>query len=476
MLNDRLLRAWLRCRRKAWLDLHGPRAERHWHPQRAIQLAEQHRLLDRFARHHGGLARAGVGLDGLKTAQPLVRQLRLRSGGLPLLEGIPSLLLREARPSAIGAHGYAPVIVRLGRRITRAHRLGLALWSDLLATHLGRPAPTGWVVGRDRPAEPIALDTPRRQLTGVLEQLEGDLAKDSPPALIHDRRLCRICSWKRSCDGAAAAAGDLSEVSGIGGKRRELLQQLLIHNVEHLAAADPDQLQQELDALGEQNRGLAGQLVLQARTQLGHRPVRRPGGGAGPLLPELNGAAGVLLYDIESDPDARENFLHGFLVLPRGSTDFAMPDTGRYHPVLALKEHGEAQAWQRLQRLLRRFPDWPLLHYGQTERVELLGLARRQQAGPAELENLRQRLVDLHERLHSRWVMPLNGYGLKAIAAWIGFRWRQPLAEGARCVLWWRQWRARRRRHDLQRILDYNADDCRATWVVARWLRQQDTA
>ena len=37
-LTDRLLRSWLRCRRRAWLDRHGPQAERLWSAHRALAL------------------------------------------------------------------------------------------------------------------------------------------------------------------------------------------------------------------------------------------------------------------------------------------------------------------------------------------------------------------------------------------------------------------------------------------------------
>jgi len=79
-------------------------------------------------------------------------------------------------------------------------------------------------------------------------------------------------------------------------------------------------------------------------------------------------------------------------------------------------------------------------------------------------------LVDLHQRVRQHWRLPVDSYGLKAVASWRGFRWSQPTAEGARCVLWWRQWRARRQRHQLDQILRYNRDDCLATWAVAQWL------
>ena len=163
-------------------------------------------------------------------------------------------------------------------------------------------------------------------------------------------------------------------------------------------------------------------MVAQARAQRDGRVERLDASAA---LPELQDCAGVLLYDIESDPDARHDFLHGFLVLPRtksGNWDLA---SVAYHPILALAEHGEARCWLRLQRLLNRYRGWPILHYGETESLALRRMAERQGAAEAEVLQLRQRLVDVHARVRHHWRLPLASYGLKAVAVWQGFQWSQ---------------------------------------------------
>jgi uncharacterized protein len=187
----------------------------------------------------------------------------------------------------------------------------------------------------------------------------------------------------------------------------------------------------------------------------------------------------VLLYDIESDPDARDDFLHGFVVVRRdaGGAWPRRPGPAEhwpYHPLLALQEHGESRLWLRLRRLLARYPGWPVLHYGETESIALLRLARRQGASDLEVEELRSRLLDLHARLRRHWRLPVNSYGLKAVAGWLGYRWSQAGADGARCLLWWRQWRRDGGTARLRRIFTYNRDDNLATWAVARWLLDQD--
>ena len=67
------------------------------------------------------------------------------------------------------------------------------------------------------------------------------------------------------------------------------------------------------------------------------------------------------------------------------------------------------------------------------------------------------------------------------MAGWQGFHWGQAGVDGARALLWWRQWQGegpdrRGNRHGLRWIFDYNRDDCLATWAVAAWLLQQDQA
>lgn len=491
-LTDRLLRSWLRCRRRAWLDRHGDPSDRRWSAHRALTLHDQlcsfQSLLDKRPGHgEAACARAEPGVVGVRLRGQGPRGMRL--------EAHPPLLLRCEAPSRFGAHAYRPVLVRQGRHLTREHRLVLTLWGRLLAEYQGAAVPQALVLagaGRQLQRERLTISSGLlRQLDESLLQLADDLARPEPPALVSDRKKCTLCCWRTACDQVAAAEGHLSEVSGIGGKRRELLLSLGIDSLPQLAAADPSLLAEALAAHGEQHREVAGQLVAQARVQQLGQPRRLPP-AAGAALPELAAAPGVLIYDIESDPDARDDFLHGLLLLPRLADGrwppAAAAEFGRYQPLLALQEHGEARLWARLRRLLARYPDWPLLHYGETESIGLLRLAERQGADAAERQRLRARLVDVHQRLRHHWLLPVNSYGLKAVASWLGFSWSQPGVEGARCLLWWRQWRQQRDRRGragggrhgvgavagLRRIFRYNHDDTLATWVVARWLLDQE--
>jgi uncharacterized protein len=480
-LTDRLLRSWLRCRRRAWLDRHGPSRRRLWSAHRGLALEDQLRCFVALVPQRPGRGEAAAALGA-----PAVVGLRLRgrSDAGRRLEAQPNLLQRVTSGSAWGSHAYRPVLARQGRNTTREHRLLLALWGRLLAERQRAAVPHGLVLAmgeRGLVQERLALSPSlQAQLDGALEKLAEELELPTPPPLLNDRRKCTLCGWRGLCDAEAQAEGHLSEVNGIGGKRRDLLLELGITSLQELAGSDPDSLAERLALHGEQHREVAPQLVAQARVQAGGQPLRLV---PSPALPELELASGALIYDIESDPDARDDFLHGLLRLGHaGRGPWPEPRQRDYQPLLALREHGEARLWQRLRRLLARYPDWPVLHYGETESLGLLRLAERQGASGAERAALRSRLIDVHQRLRRHWLLPVSSYGLKAVAAWLGFRWSQPGVDGARCLLWWRQWRQEHQRRDrravsalrLGRILEYNRDDCRATWAVAQWLLEQD--
>ena len=476
-LTDRLLRSWLRCRRKAWLDRYGDPADRRWTAHRNLLLDDQQRCfvaLMPTKPGHGEKACA-AGLEG-------VVGLRLKGSGPAgeRLEAHPPLLRRVKGTSRWGVFAYQPVLARQGRRTTREHQLPLALMALLLEQHQqGRVQDLLVLGGAGRRLERERIHFSaglRRQLGEALRKLGADLQRPEPPPLAADRRKCSLCSWREACNGVAAAEGHLSEVSGIGAKRRDMLRELGIHGLSDLALADPEQLAERMQRFGDQHREIAVTLVAQARAQRDGRSERLDARAA---LPELQQAPGVLLYDIESDPDARHDFLHGFLKLPRGSHGQWDLEVASYHPILALMEHGESRCWERLRVFLERYETWPVLHYGETETLALRRLAERQGVCEAERKRLAQRLVDVHARVRQHWRLPLSSYGLKSVAAWRGFRWSQAGVDGSRALLWWRHWQGegpehRGSRHGLRWIFDYNRDDCRATWAVAQWLLEQD--
>ena len=130
-------------------------------------------------------------------------------------------------------------------------------------------------------------------------------------------------------------------------------------------------------------------------------------------------------------------------------------------------------------RKLNHHKEFPILHYGETEPISLLKLGLRQGASPHEIDELKKRFIDIHLLIREYWCLPVRNYGLKSIAEFIGFEWEQANTDGARALLWWRQWKKSRKLNNiysknLNSIFKYNRDDCIATLMIAKWLIDQE--
>ena len=79
------------------------------------------------------------------------------------------------------------------------------------------------------------------------------------------------------------------------------------------------------------------------------------------------------------------------------------------------------------------------------------------------------RFVDLHRVLKDVFVLPVEGYGLKPVSRWLGFKYRNPKSSATQSMLWYRLWLDTGNRQYLDDSVLYNEDDCRATKLIKDW-------
>ena len=472
-INDHLLRSWIRCRRKAWLDIYGDKQKKLWTAHSTLQLNHQ---IDCF--HNLSQKSYGIGIQaceegkniayGVRIKYPLIKN-RIIKANLPILR-------KTSGESIWGNFAYQPILARQGKKITREHKLTLAM-TGLLINNLQKfQVQKGLILHKENEVikvEKIKLsDNINTDLIGSLLNLEKDIESRTPPPITSNRKKCTICSWRKDCDAIAIKEGRLSEVSGIGEKRELLLNKIGINNIEELAKIKHYKLKEKLEIFGTQHGDISKQIILQSQSRSTNRAIK--------LNPEielnnLKKAKGLYIYDIESDPDIKHDFLHGFIRLPKNIKNEISLEKTKYSPLLNLEKNTESFLWKRITKKLSLNRDYPIIHYGETEPISLLKLGLRQGASPHEIEALKKRFIDIHLLIREYWCLPVRNYGLKSIAEWIGFEWNQTNVDGARALLWWRQWKKSRKinkmySRNLNSIFEYNRDDCIATLMIAKWL------
>ncbi len=476
-LTDKLLRNWIRCRRRAWLDKHENANRRIWTAHRALQLDNQQKSFVSLMPK-----KPGRGIEACKKGEAGVLGLRIKGSLISgqFIEVHPPLLQRIKGKSRWGDFAYRPLLAKQGKKITREHKLGLSLYALLLEQLQKSKVAEGLIVSSAKQVlkvEKIQLtDSLHYQLIDSLQKLSKDLNKQKAPEIASDRRKCSLCPWRGVCNEEASQNGYLSEVIGIGGKRKEILEKIGIKNLYNLSNANTKSLKEKLKEFGEKNDQIAEKLIGQAKVQY-YGYIERI--NINPVLPELINAPGLLIYDIESDPDERHDFLHGFVEIKKANNGTWNINEAKYRPLLWLYKNHEPIHWERLYKKLKKYPRWPILHYGETEALSLCNIGKKHGLSDKEIIEIRKRLIDIHARVRKHWRLPLNSYGLKTVASWSGFKWRQYRVDGPKALLWWRQWRdsiknGKRTSNNLKWIFKYNEDDCLATWSVADWLIRND--
>ncbi len=476
-INEHLLRSWIRCRRKAWLEIYGDKQKKLWTAHSTLQLNHQ---IDCF--HHLSQKSYGIGIQACEEGKNIVYGIRVK---YPLIEnrnikGNLALLRKTSGESIWGNFSYQPVLARQGKKITREHKLILSM-SGLLIKNLQKyQVSKGLILHKDHnniKIEQIRLtDSINKELIDSLLILEKDIESKIPPPITSNRKKCTICSWRKDCNSIAKKGGYLSEISGIGAKREHLLIKNGIKDIKELSKIKHYELKGKLERHGIQHADISKQIILQSKSQATNKAIRLK---TKITINNFKKAKGLLIYDIESDPDLKHDFLHGFIRLPNNLYNEIDLKKIKYSPLLNLEKDNESFLWKRIKKKLSYHKDLPILHYGETEPISLIRLGERQGANSSEIDSLKKRFIDIHSLIREYWCLPVRNYGLKSIAEFIGFEWEQSNVDGARALLWWRQWKRSRKLNkmysrNLNSIFKYNSDDCLATLKIAKWLIDQE--
>ena len=471
--NDHLLGSWIRCRRKAWLEVYGDKQKKLWTAHSTLQLNHQIDCFNNLSKKSYGIGiqacREGKNIAfGIRLKYPLIEN-RIIKSNLPILK-------KTSGESIWGNFSYQPVLARQGKKVTREQRLILSL-KGLLINNLQRyPVQKGLILHKENDViqvDKIRLtDKMNTELIDSLLNLDKDIQSKTPPPITSNRKKCTICSWRKDCDSVAIKAGYLSEVSGIGSKRELLLKKIGINNIEDLAKVKHYTLKDKIEVFEKQHEEIFEKIILQSQSQSTNKAIKLNQKTA---LNNLKNAKGFLIYDIESDPDIKHDFLHGFIRIPNNIYSEVNFKKIKYSPLLNLQKDTENSTWKRIKRKLNDHKDLPILHYGETESISLIKLGLRQGASTYEIDVLKKRFIDIHLLVRECWCLPVRNYGLKSIAEFIGFEWEQSNTDGARALLWWRQWKKSRKLNNiysknLTSIFKYNRDDCIATLMIAKWL------
>ncbi len=462
-MNNLLLKSYLRCKRKAWLDLWGEKSLKTWSAQQSIHLITEFRNFNKFTdgnlfKGRKACEKGFKGVIGLKIRDKLNNNLKI--------DLHPPLLIRTNGDSIWGKYKYLPAVSKLGRRTTRENQFDLALCSIFLEKFQKAKVEYGLIISLQNNkifTEKIFINKKLRDKAINLFIELNESLKNKIPNITENRKKCSICSWKQFCDKEAESNGLLTDIDGIGTKTAQSLKNIGIYNIKQLATCDKSKLKNKLSIFDENNFKKINKLINQSKSYLSGLPIHlKSQKDSLDLFKKLN--KGFYVFDIESNPDENHDFLYGLLSIDNLSDQ---PKDFNYKPILNLINKNKYNL--EIFKELNYRSDWPILHFGETEKITMIKMAKMINLNKFEIDSLESRFIDLHLLMRNSWILPLKNYSLKTVANWVGFDWTQKNISGSKALYWWIQYSNTNENAFLKKIINYNKDDCLATLEIIKW-------
>lgn len=479
---------YIKCPHKVWRDIHGPQEEKIQETNPFVELLWQRGLQheERIVEKLGDFLDLKEGtieqryqktIEAMRNGTALIYQGVLKYENLL---GIPDLL----RKSEDGS--YMPVDIKSGMGLEGAdeesgeegkpkkhYAVQLCLYNELLKKHNVASHDKGKIL--DINSEEIEYDliapiSVRNKNTWwkLYEEIKGkvDLLMNNnevnKPAL---SGMCKLCAWYNSCRNWCEETRDLTNIFYLGRSVRDTINRdLSIESIDDFLKLDIQEVMKEKKRNKQYLRGVGETLLSKFinRANILYK-TKKPIAYEKIVFPK---ASYELFFDIEDDPTQEFVYLHG--VYERTG------DNEKYIYFLAREVSAEAEkeAWRNFWEYIDSLPkdDYAIYYYAHHEKTTFKKLQKRYPdvISPEKVEEFfdNPNVVDLYTIVQGKSDWPVSSYSLKTLASYLGFNWRDETPSGALSIQWFNEYLDKKDDSLMQRILEYNEDDCKATMIL----------
>jgi uncharacterized protein len=477
---------YIKCPHKVWRDAHGPQDEKIKEDNPFVQLLwekgvlHEKTVIERIGKFvdlsSGPLEdRFNKTLEEMKKGTPLIYQGVLQFKNLL---GIPDLLKR------VDNGQYIPVDIKSGKgtegadefedgKFKKHYALQLCLYVDALIKLGYATQRTALIIDIAGDEVEYDLDAPQGVRNTVTWWQEYEAVKNIVEKLLQNSvqnhpafsGICKLCGWYNSCKKWCIDEEDLSTIFYLGRSNRDIIQKdLNIRRVNELCSINITNIltqkkadKQFLKGFGEK---LLTKFINRARIL---SQTKRPVAYNEINFPDVEIE---LFFDIEDDPTQNFVYLHGVYERKADKTRFIY---------FVAKENTlleEKKAWADFWAYIRLLPEggYSVYYYSHHEKSTYKRLRERfpDVISEEELESFfsNPNVIDLYQIVTKYTDWPLSSYSLKELATYLKFKWRDETPSGALSIQWFNEYLKSKSDKILNRILEYNEDDCKATMIL----------
>jgi len=383
--------------------------------------------------------------------------------GLPVfylpegLTGIFDVLERQdTAPSIFGQYHYVVKEIKLAKNIQKHHIYQVAFYNYLLGKIQRYTPPVFYVINRDYDESEVGYD--EVTLLAILEDIRGIFSgKEVSPTY----GACEW-PWETYNNEEATRRMDVSLASGVGPAFKQKLVEAGIYTVNDLSKTEIGSL------IGIKGIGVktARKFSLNSTALIsGHHicigacefPDKRT-----EIFLDLEGTG----EQVGDEELIAIDYLIGVLTRKEEKEE--------YTPFVAHKLDKEGEMFQQFIKWLLTQDDFIVYHWHHYERTHLERLCERYGLPEKTREVLFGNMRDLYRDAVSCFAFPTYGNGLKNVAGYMGFTWKQVDVNALESIAMYFQYieDPDRNKDNIKKVIDYNEDDCRATMLVKDWLEK----
>jgi len=460
-----------KCPHRVYLNRFGNPAER-------LPLADFLNLLFERALLHERQAIAGLTYQcpsGETLAERAASTVKLMAAGVeriyqgvllePEYSGIPDLLERvDGGRSNFGDYFYKPLDIKSGSgygneakgQLREDYGLQLFHYATLLAKIQGAFPPSGEILNKRGDRIDFRLDDFRQAYNEELPELRALIsgAKTDRPALSPH---CSNCQWWGYCEAVLTQSRDVTLLPDVGRSKQAILDAAGIRSIAQIPSFDFNSVKvkgigpKTVDNLLKSARVfLSGQIEIFNRPDLPNPPLK-------------------IYMDFEDDPLQALIYLCGMWTEPAVNGQ-------NFHALFGIDEAGEAQLWHDLQGFCAAIADqeYAVFHYSAYEKTKMNSLESKYGVvNKAALDLFKSRMIDLHTVIKRAVAVPVSGYSIKQIGAFVGHKYSVDDPGGAQSIVWFEEFQRDPSGIEIRdKLLTYNREDCLALKRVYEWLRE----
>ena len=161
------------------------------------------------------------------------------------------------------------------------------------------------------------------------------------------------------------------------------------------------------------------------------------------------------------------DYLIGVLIRKDGKAE--------YIPFLAEGLDKEKEMLDNFISWVEKQTDFIIYHWHHYESTHLLKMAKRYNLPQSKLDLVFANMRDLHKDATAAFSFPTYGNGLKEIAPYIGYKWKHQEVDAKEAIAIYLQYVKDKEanKDKMQKVIDYNNDDCEATLLIKDWLEKE---